>query len=174
MGNILDLCFCNLEPLITKTLALTTEDKYHPALSICIDFHTTLTPKREPSFIFNKADFNGLNCFFYNTNWAHLYAINNLDDKIRYFYSMLNEGISQYVPVYSKGPSSFPQWFSRDLIELIKQKKAAHLNYKKTSSSANYRRFSDLRQSCKELGITCYKIHLEKVEGAINQNTRKF
>lgn len=57
--------------------------------------------------------------------------MDTIEDKINWFYNMVNEGIAQYVPIYSKKTTNYPSWFSKELINKIKEKKEAHSKYKK-------------------------------------------
>ncbi|XP_053955139.1 uncharacterized protein LOC128861205 [Anastrepha ludens] len=125
-GNLLDLCFSNTGTIPYGTVALVPEDKYHPALAFQLNFQPSLTPVGIPNYAFKKADYASLNVFFMRTNWTDLYQQKSVDEKLRWLYNIIQEGVTQFVPVYFSKPSRFPPWFSRELTEKIILKKAAH------------------------------------------------
>lgn len=172
--NMLDLCFSSTDIRVKKAEPLTNEDKYHPALKIKLDIQINLKQNNTPSYSFRNADYQGLNGFFLSTNWVQLYMIDTIEDKINWFYNLVNEGIAQYVPIYSKRNSKYPYWFSNELINKIKEKNEAHSKYKKFKSRHFYETFRNLRNVCKKLNNECYDTYLTKTEVKIKTDATKF
>ncbi|CAG5075238.1 Protein of unknown function [Cotesia congregata] len=97
-----------------------------------------------------------------------------IDDKLTWFYNKLQEGIDQYVPVHKCKKDNFPCWFSNELKDKIRLKKAAHARYKKWKSQINYRNFSLLRSDCKKLSLMCYKSYVNRIESMIQSDPNCF
>ncbi|XP_054746950.1 uncharacterized protein LOC129252839 [Anastrepha obliqua] len=98
----------------------------------------------------------------------------SVDDKLRWLYNIIQDGVTQFVPVYISKPSRFPPWFSSELTEKIILKKAAHTQYKKENTRRNYTLFSNLRQECKNLCNKYYNVYVDKVEGSLKGDTKAF
>ncbi|XP_036322182.1 uncharacterized protein LOC118736201 [Rhagoletis pomonella] len=173
-NNTLDLCFSDIDISPNITPALVPEDKYHPALAVELDFKPSLTPDASPIYVFKKANYINLNAFFMRTNWVDLYKQETVDDKLDWLYHKIYEGVSQFVPVYSNKSRNFPSWFSKELVEKVKLKKAAHTLYKKRKTMLNYTRFSNLRLECKKLSTECYRSYIDRVENSLQSNTKAF
>ncbi|CAG5071969.1 Protein of unknown function [Cotesia congregata] len=173
-NNLLDLCFSNVEASIDKALPFVSEDKYHPAFTVYLEFQPNLTPLSPATYSFKKADYHNLNTFYHQVNWIELYETDTVENKVKWFYSKLEEGISRYVPVHRKFVSTYPCWFSYELINKIKLKKSAHSQYKKMKNQQNYTRFSILRRDCKILSAEYYRNYVDKIENMVQTDTNAF
>ncbi|XP_017477119.1 PREDICTED: uncharacterized protein LOC108367084 isoform X2 [Rhagoletis zephyria] len=173
-GRMLDLCFSDLNLLINKADPIIQEDAYHPALVVQHKFRANLKQNDVPTYVFKKADYAALNSFFLGANWIDLYKLENIDDKLSWFYEIVYSGIAQFVPIFVKKNNEYPCWFSKKLIYKIKQKKIAHQRYKKLKTQANYAVFSSLRSECKELSTSCYESYLGKVENDLKCDPNRF
>jgi len=67
-----------------------------------------------------------------------------------------------------------PTWVSTTLKLLIKEKKIAHVAYKKYDNISDYLHFSCLRAKCKKLSKYDYNNYLNKVQSSIRQNPKYF
>lgn len=173
-NNLLDLCFCNVEASIDKALPFVPEDKYHPGFTVYLEFQPNLTPLSPATYSFKKADYHNLNTFYRQVNWIELYEIDTVENKVKWFYSKLEEGISRYVPVHRNFVSTYPCWFSYELINKIKLKKFVHSQYKKMKNQQNYTRFSILRRNCKILSAECYRNYVDKIENMVQTDPNAF
>lgn len=65
-GKLLDLCFSKINASIDKAIATTEEDKYHSAINIIINNQTEIESDfSKPIYSFNKANYPGLNSYFF-------------------------------------------------------------------------------------------------------------
>lgn len=115
-----------------------------------------------------------MNGFFLRYNWIDLYKLESLENKVNWFYDIINEGISQYVPIRIINTSNYPHWFSNELINKVKQKNTTHAKYKISGSKIAYNNFRNLRLECKKISKACYNNYISKTENMINQDTSKF
>ncbi|RLU15713.1 hypothetical protein DMN91_011468 [Ooceraea biroi] len=107
-------------------------------------------------------------------NWDDAFANNSIDDAVDFFYSQFDHVISAFVPVQSVVKSSYPNWFSKELISLIKAKKLAHCTFKWTNAYADYLVFSHLRENCKALSAQCWSAYVRKTEAALSSDAKIF
>lgn len=157
-----------------QAVPLIDEDKHHPALNLIANIQTNLKQNNAPKYIFRNADYQSLNRFFVSCSWIDLYKLHSIDDKVNWFYDKINEGIAQYVPLHYRKISNYPNWFSKELINKINEKKAAHANYKKFNSKYYYKIFHNLRNICKTLSSDCYNAHITKTELLIKSDASNF
>lgn len=59
-------------------------------------------------------------------DWDGSLSSLSMDGAVFYVYSKLNQVVDVCVPSYTVRKSSFPSWFSFELISLIRRKRAAH------------------------------------------------
>lgn len=90
-----------------------------------------------------------------------------------FLYRHLDIAIAAYVPSFHITKSTYPSWFSKELISLIKAKKSAHLKYKCTNLFSDYLTFS-LRTGCKSLSTTCWSNFIDGAERALPSNANLF
>lgn len=173
-NSALDLCFSDIDISPEHSLALVPEDTYHPALDITLNFQPGLVPIYSSTYSFKKANYAELNTFYLRTNWIDLYKLSTIDSKLDYLYAKIFEGINQFVPAYTYKHSSYPSWFSKDLIRKIKLKKSAHALYKTRRTNYNYSCFSKLRLECKSLSSECYKNYVSNVEAKLKSDIKAF
>ncbi|XP_026476263.1 uncharacterized protein LOC113381760, partial [Ctenocephalides felis] len=173
-GNYLDLFFTNCDLLVKKSFNLVPEDKYHPAIGTEIKYFDTIKPRVVKYFNFKKGDYGALNNLLLQANWISMYQMNNIDDIIAHFYSIIWDGIFTTVPQVSKKCSRYPCWFSKDLISKIKAKRDAHSTYKRTGYGTDYTAFSNLRNDCKKMSIQCYNDFTFRAEEKIKDNPQYF
>ncbi len=99
----------------------------------------------------------------------------SLDHMINYFYYTVHNGIKQFIPLKRLRPmSTYPIWFSKNPIQLIKLKTELHCKYRQSYSNVDYIRFSEIRKQCKDLSILCYNDYITKTENNISGNAKYF
>lgn len=179
--RILDLVFVNtnlrfsFSEVIEVLDPILPIDSHHPALSLEISFNGKLTETSHSDRIFNfrKANFDEMNCFLREINWALLSDM-ELDASIDYFYNAIYNSFELFVPKISVHDNMFPTWFNKELMELTRSKKLAHKKYKISNSNSHYLSFQNLRAQCKALSKICYENYLDNVEMNIDKNVKFF
>lgn len=173
-GRHLDLCFCSADAQAEKTEPILEEDGHHPAIIIHISRKANLKPSNKPQYSFKRANYVALNSLFLHTNWIELYKLDSVEDKLNWFYGILEVGIAKHVPIYTPKSDDYPCWFSPELKNKIKLKKKAHANYKNLRTNYAYRYFRSLRLECQKLGSECYKKYVSRVENQLETDARYF
>lgn len=97
----------------------------------------------------------------------------SLDKLIIHLYNYcLNKAINTFIPKKRVSPYCLPPWYSSKLKLLLRQKKIAHLLYKKFNNIPDYKRVSRLRANCKRTAKLDYKIILIKCNNYLSNKTR--
>ena len=108
-------------------------DLPHPAFECVIPSCNSNDKKfcTPPQFLYNfkKANYSAMNEFLVGVDWSFCEQL-PFDEAIIKFYSILENAISLHVPFTRDISSSFPKWFDKDLVRLVKDKNFAHARYK--------------------------------------------
>ena len=125
---------------------------------------------------FNKMNAEEMNHCLSYVNWFDFIDFNifSFDDCIHNFYQLLHELIDVTVPKFQVRTSSYPNWYSMELINLIQHKKKIHLQWKSTRDPDVYIEFKKYRALCKFNSRVCYRIYINKVEYSISQDIKFF
>jgi hypothetical protein len=154
---------------------LLPEDLYHPCLSIsfAISNYPLPEPVHTPYYNFKKANFLVLYQTLFHSDWNRLYNFKDVDMAVDYFYEMIYRAFSMHVPKRNKIiKSEYPNWFTRDVIQMIKQKK---LCARKMTYSRYYRaKFIGLRSIIKLKIAQCYKEYILDLQSNLNLNIKHF
>lgn len=112
----------------------------HPTFQVNIDILSDKSSynDKEWYYDFNQANYVEISTYLFNVNWPGVLNSSNIDDDVNNLYLHLHEAINTFVPVKCRYSSTYPRWFNKDVIELIKSKKAAHKRYKTTRSTDDY------------------------------------
>ena len=179
-GVFLDLFFTQMEN-IRVSLAdecLTNNSIHHPAfcLELNINVHVRTLHTSEVTFDFSRGNYDALNNFFNDIDWDMILYSKSIDFAVQEFYNVLYAGMKLFVPtkLAVTGSSSTPAWFTKELLTLIKKKKAAHMTFKRTNKVEDYNLFSDIRRSCKKLNEELYNDYISNLENNLVRNPRFF
>ncbi|VVD04628.1 unnamed protein product [Leptidea sinapis] len=172
-NNLLDLIYSNTSLIISKS-PLVKEDIFHPAIDICVIDIVLLSIKRTNTkrYLYNKVDYNAVNYYFSKYDWTSLECL-PLHDAIDKFYSILYESISQFVPHKTLSHTyTYPMWYTKALINIIKEKAKYHHIWKKYNNPNNYASFSKLRQRVKNVEKSCYSEYIRNSEDKIKSTPK--
>ena len=177
-GRFLDLIISNLDIVVKRCdQPLTREDlPHHPALMFDV-LNICLRPLREPptrKFNFRKANYDRIRKFLSDIDWSYEIANKTVNDAVQYFYDQLNEAINIYVPCFVCKPRSYPVWFSKSLINIIKEKHKFHKRWKKFHNPIDYESFTLLRKRQKMVQSADWHNYISKCEDAIASNPKYF
>lgn len=177
MGGFLDLVFtdnvhCGVG---VADVPLLSCDKYHPALIFDIFCDHSFKALDFDYFYYDykNANYILINEYLAGFNWDILLDLNDINNSLDIFYSILNYCIEIFVPKRRCKNPKFPTWYSSELKQLIFQKKAAHRRFKQMGSHSDYSIFSNLRRKCKDLYIKNYKDYIENIQENI-KNKKQF
>ncbi|CAB0020737.1 unnamed protein product, partial [Nesidiocoris tenuis] len=176
-GNVLDLLLSSFSE-VGETLSdpLINVDVAHPPFEFIIpsqSFSHAHFPRSQFTYNFRKANYPGLLQHLGNIDWSFCSSVGTVD-AVSQFYDVIADSIELFVPKSVPINSSFPRWFTPDLINLTRRKRTAHSRYKITNSVLDYNVFSDLRRSCKSLSNSLYREYIEEVQCSVQTNVKKF
>lgn len=169
-NSMLDIVMSDLVPTVHHAEEpLVSEDKYHPALAIKVPLSL---PSRTsfPSFScwnFRKGDYTQLYDDAANCNWNKVLECKDPHEAAVFFDQTLHELVSKNIPIHKiqkQSRAAFPPWYSSQLINLLKQKRAMHRKYKQTNDSSLYAEYSSIRKSCKKLQRENFHSHVQNIE----------
>lgn len=176
--RILDLTLANFETVDVRRCdpPLSKIDLHHPPLLLHIDFemNDTLKPNFRNIYNFKKANYTLINENLSLIPWHSILKDLNIEDATDRFYVIINDTLRNYVPQKSIGEKCYPQWYSLELISLIKQKYRAHKKFKETRNHFHYNNFSLLRKRVKQSINLCYAKYINDTEKQIPLNIKKF
>lgn len=127
-GKTLDLVFVNSSSFdVTPALGgLSTIDPLHPPLEIelIVDSSDRMAASVSDRYSFWQGDYEAINAKLTELDWDALFRdCGDVNDYINVFYSKIREIISKHVPLTKVKPkSSFPPWFPKDLIKILREK----------------------------------------------------
>uniref|UniRef100_A0A2S2R2Y8 RNA-directed DNA polymerase from mobile element jockey n=1 Tax=Sipha flava TaxID=143950 RepID=A0A2S2R2Y8_9HEMI len=123
---------------------------------------------------FVKADYFHISQFLLSFNWKTTFSFLDVNSAVYTFYDAIHYSLLNYVPIVNFNTSNFPSWFSKDLIDLVFQKRKAHASFKATKKPDDYDKFSFLRSKYKLLSRICYKQYIEYAENNICSDPKEF
>ena len=183
-GNILDLCFSNLNSkIILSNDILSKIDEFHPVLNISLNCanSTRHTPpsfnslKSEwVSYNFARCNIEVLNQKLMDIDWNSTLCNLEVSSAVKRFYDILLSLIAETCPKKHRNSAGYPSWFSKKLISLLINKKIAHKNYKNNQSEINYNDFKNLRSLCKAEATLCYSTYISNIESNVPNNINIF
>ncbi|XP_011859251.1 PREDICTED: RNA-directed DNA polymerase from mobile element jockey-like [Vollenhovia emeryi] len=177
-GHILDLVFSSLTDIHVYSAhdALVPCDEYHPALQLMLPLSAPIRQNSESSsrLCFERADYDAINDYLGHIDWDLAISELSVDEATEFLHHHLKYSISTFVPSHVYVKSSYPAWFSKELISIIRAKKAAHRKYKYTNSFADYMVFSHLRVKCKSLSSTCWNNFINTTECTLANDPNLF
>lgn len=181
LGKILDLVFTNNEELDISVykapFSIAKIDVYHPPLLIDIKVKNCrpLNKKTFMHFNFNKADYEKINECLAKIDWSVLRKNNScINTGVDVFYDILNSCIRQYVPKKSFHHEKYPKWFTKNIINMIKEKEKYRLRGKKFGNKLDEYEFKILSKRVKDAIKKRYTEYLSKIEDEIKNNPKRF
>lgn len=159
-------------------------DSYHPALEISVSF--SRCPVQGPQ-LFNisgpmewnwrKADYQSLYTALKNLDWANIFEVDDVNVAVTMFYSKIYSLIDLYVPLKQKSSlvrGHYPNWFTREIIQNIKNKFFHLKKFKSEGQLFNKELFRYYRWRVKLLITKAYQEHLNYIQNKIFDDPTKF
>ena len=180
-GSILDLFVTNDDTantmLATNNLLVT--DIHHPALIFGV-YAPSAGPKHRPhNYVrprrnFNNADYLSINSYLGSIDWDLIFQNTEVDAAVDILYAHLTYVTESFLPESVRRVSSFPVWFSNNLIKMVKAKKLVHRRFKRSNLYCDYLVFTKLRRDCKVASRNCWSSYIYKIGNAIPHNMKIF
>ncbi|CAH2095709.1 unnamed protein product [Euphydryas editha] len=177
-GKILDLCFSSTPCFVSHIVSrpIVGEDRYHPALNIdVLDLqvsHLIENKAQTPNFYI--CNYDDINTYLKNIDWNVLLSCDSVNDAVNIFYNTIRSCISLLVPVKISNKTSYPSWYSRALIKIIKEKFKVYKRWKKYGNPRDYDEFSILRERQHRVQKTCFDLFTSSSEKLIKTSPKYF
>lgn len=144
-NKFLDLVFSMnkyIEVNEANDLVFRTEG-YHPSLEFTYTYNYDTVSVNQSNLLydFNNCDYTSLSKDISEYDWSSLFSISSVDTAFDEFYNVLKLFISKHTPFKKIFNSSFPRWFLKELITMVKKKKIAHKVYKESNLFSDYFQF---------------------------------
>jgi hypothetical protein len=98
----------------------------------------------------------------------------DVDGAVSDFYSSLDDIFRCHVLVKKSSSTTYPQWFNKELITLLKAKDTAWRKHKVLKSVNSYERFKSLRVKFKSAADRTYKQYLRQINNTTKTDPKKF
>lgn len=145
-NRLLDLVLSNTDFKISVNLdqqSFVPPDPHHPALHIETEFLISSKLPRFPCdnnrrYNFRKANYNKLYNDLLHTDWSFLTNFEDANVALDHFYTKLYSILESSVPKFLPSKSSYPTWYNRQIISVLKLKHFYWKKWKKTSNMTFY------------------------------------
>ena len=107
-------------------------------------------------------------------DWAACFRVHDISNNVDLLYDTCNKLIDSHVPLKSIQPSTYPDWFSKELISKIILKKKFHEIWLQYGNLINYIEFRRLRALCIRLSLSSRSEYIKNVENSCRQNSKFF
>lgn len=178
-NRLLDLVFSNKSCQVSSCSSpLVPEDVHHKSLELIMSVNVVnslklpIIKKKQ----FHKADYTSIKHVLKSINWQDIFrSMNDVESKVSYFYSIIDDIISRYVPSYNLNTKNkYPPWYTAPLIKLSKEKNKFHKRWKQYGNSRDYQTFSLLRKRFKKLSVFCHNKFISFSEENIKADPKLF
>lgn len=180
-NRILDLTLTNMNNITTtKVNGIVEEDPYHHAFVFHINPKEIKLMKCKKSQKNNyfKADYDSIKKGITQVNWPKEFTnliTNEATDK---FYEIFNKLIVKFTPKIEPRSNDFPKWYSKELIQLVKEKEVYFKAMKrKNNNSTNeiYKTlFKEKRKTIKHKKKKDLKEYQKNIERLVKINPKSF
>ncbi|KAJ8672196.1 hypothetical protein QAD02_003455 [Eretmocerus hayati] len=154
----LDLFFTHLSNVsaYTATECLVPIDDHHIPHSFNVEIDLNCTIKNSfgtsKMYDFAHADYDEISEHLADINWEDIFSnSDDVDWNLQDFYNTIGRPIDEFTPLkkfHGDDKSSYPTWYSNELISLIIDEEIRHINWKRTGIDSNYIEFKRLRDKC--------------------------
>lgn len=154
---------------------LIREDLHHPALVIQmlpLQVHKNESFSKQKTYDFKNCNFLSLTIMIRDTDWQTVLDSTDCNEAVHFFYKKLYEIFDLLVPLKESKPRKYPQWFTKEMIHLVKAKN--HLKYLKNVTEFHNNKYKETRRRLKYLTNLAYRNFLSDTEESINHNINTF
>lgn len=178
--RILDLALTNsldftLIP-ITEDSELSKIDIQHPPFEIQFLSKNLKFLKQNKTIKLNffKANYELINYELNLIDWNSLLNVPDINVQVHKFYQVIENIIKRFTPTIIPKDDKYPKWFSKKLIELLKDKNYFYDRYKRTNNHCFHDIFKKKRREAKYELKACELNYTQSIENSIKSNTKAF
>ncbi|XP_037029355.1 uncharacterized protein LOC119069410 [Bradysia coprophila] len=179
IARTLDLVLSNVDP---DKLAIDTDDdsvflvvSHHPPVTLLLDVSPLrfLDEKRPPKLNFFRADYDAMSDRLNQVDWFSEFCDLNVDAAVQKFYNLVSSMFDS-VPTVRSAVKTYPCWFTKDLVKMLKQKVRARVKFLRTKDPTDYALFAGLRKEFKTRKRLCEEAYVDDIEQKVTVNTKAF
>jgi hypothetical protein len=151
-------------------------DNYHPPIAANIDIRCPLKTVKVSSFRnFRKINYHALNRLISSIDWCTILDVSqDVNEMLATFYTHLESILNKFAPLIEKKTSKYPAWYSKNTINLLKNKLIYHKKWHRYKNMRDLTFFKRFRTELKLNISDDYKNHVLKVENDIKSNPKSF
>ncbi|XP_075211210.1 uncharacterized protein LOC142318534 [Lycorma delicatula] len=130
-NNGLDLILTNCRIFTRAAEALVCPDKFHPPFEIgFLEVATVDVAETGLVFRYDRGDYRALYDDVRFADWCNVLLTVDLEESVLGLQKIITAAIDKHVPAFRPKSTKFPPWFNRNIVNLLKRKKAAHRRFK--------------------------------------------
>ncbi|XP_075213678.1 uncharacterized protein LOC142319890 [Lycorma delicatula] len=174
-NNGLDLILTNCRIFTRGVEALVCPDKFHPPFEIgFLEVATVDVAEAGLVFRYDRGDYRALYDDVRFADWCNILLTVDLEESVLGLQKIITAAIDKHVPAFRPKSTKFPPWFNRNIVNLLKRKKAAHRRFKSSGLPDDYFLFSRLRRDVKYVIADARVVWTRKCESDLCSNPRNF
>jgi hypothetical protein len=173
-GNILDLVITNCcERIINIEEAGKLGNSDHSALFVEVSVKIAQNSKSFNRLDWKRADFNAIRTVLREINWEQ--KLNGtVEQDWESFKNKLHECVAKFVPLRRIPKNQKPKWLSREIVKLLRRKRAAWKDYRLYGTHEHSERYKKVEKEVKvKIKKAKRKLERELARGE-DKNNRKF
>lgn len=178
-GRVLDLIISNVGISVKRrnmNKIIVNEDKDHPSLDLELDRSDIklLTSIKTSKLNFFNANYDCINNELRSIDWHDTLQSNDINESVDIFYNTLYEIINNHTPIITPKSDDYPKWFSKKLIEMIKDKEFYRKKMKKPNGEIYSQLFYLKRKEIKNEKRICLRNYVANIEPLVQSNPKSF
>ncbi|XP_075230268.1 uncharacterized protein LOC142329482 [Lycorma delicatula] len=174
-NNGLDLILTNCRIFTRAAEALVCPYKFHPPFEIgFLEVATVDVAETGLDLRYDRGDYRALYDDVRFADWCNVLLTVDLEESVMGFQKIITAAIDKHVPAFRPKSTKFPPWFNRNIVNLLKRKKAAHRRFKSSGLSDDYFLFSRLRRDVKYAIADARVVWARTCESDLCSNPRNF
>ncbi|XP_046659369.1 uncharacterized protein LOC124353530 [Homalodisca vitripennis] len=175
-GVLLDLVFSTDEGINITAASdpILYEEAFHPALEFVLLFGCSGVDNCDVVFHdLRQSTIDNVRAWLASLNYPDPSCL-DIEASFNRFCLNMGSSIKTNSPVRRKNGSTYPRWVTRELRQLISQKKLLNRNYKTSLLDCDYEAFRVVRRQCKTLSNACQQEFFVTINNSIKENPRSF
>jgi hypothetical protein len=174
--NILDLILCNEEAIVQNVkVGENLGDSDHQIIRFSIIVETEQAKNKILVPNFNRANFDGMRDGLSKKCWRNELQANSVNEMWEKFQNNIKIQMKLHVPYSEKRVGKvLNKWINRDLKNMVRNKKHAFQQLKRTQTEDNYRSYQNLRRSVKREVKKSKRTYEERIADNCKRNPKEF
>ena len=114
--------------------------------SIC---HLTAPPVQRKLWHYDRANWHGMNDFFYNNDWSTCFIDDDASEAASNVTSVINTAMQNFIPSSTKTIVNHCSWHNQACSQATSKKEEAYRSWKRSPSDENHFKYITARNKCK-------------------------